>query len=250
MYQPVTEDELNAYADGLLDGGRQLAVEAYLRIHPDAAIDLFHHLRQKEEIRLWLAERGAPPAVATASLAERFGRIIWFRQNWHGMRRSVAAVALILLGWLAHGLVTPSQINPHMSPEAVLADDADQAWHVTQLTQPEHGTEHESGRTPVPGEPDLLPAAVLPKGMRRVASDEIPWDGGKAVVELMATSHGEQLVLLKAATKAADSDLPSIQVQEGVTTVAWRDDGYAYALSGEVPAQELLGLVHLLANRS
>ena len=62
-------------------------------------------------------------------------------------------------------------------------------------------------------------------------------------------SDGERLVLLKAATQAADSDLPSVQVQEGVTTVAWRDDGYAYALSGDVPAQELLGLARLLASR-
>lgn len=239
MYEPVTEDELNAYVDGLLEGERRLAVETYLQDHPDAAVDLLHQLRLKEDIRHWLAEPASPPAAVTASLASRFGRIIWFRQHWLPLQRGAAVAALILLGWLAHGLTSPGPIDHRENPEAVLADDADQAWHVARLTQPELGHE-----------PEPLPAEALPKGMRRVASDEIPWDGGKAVVELVSMSDGERLVLLKAATQAADSDLPSVQVQEGVTTVAWRDDGYAYALSGDVPAQELLGLAHLLASRS
>lgn len=249
MTQPVTEDELNAYIDGHLCAERRIAVEAHLQAHADEAADLMESMRIQSEIRLWLERTDAPPNMVTAALARRFGRIIGFRALLPWLQRTSAVAGLVLVGWMAHAVLVPPNIELEDNPEAVLADDAAQAWRVAQLSQPDLARQGDVPGVAVDPQPEQPPLDVLPEGMRRVGSDEIDWDGGTAVIELMTTSHGERLVLLKAATEAADSDDPSLQVHEGVTTVAWRDDGYAYALTGGISAGELLGLAQHIASR-
>lgn len=250
MTQPVTEDDLNGYIDGHLCPERRIAVEAYLQMHANEAADLMERMRIQNEIRVWLERTKTPPNPVTAALARRFGRIIGYRTLLPWLQRASVVVGLVLVGWIAHAVLMPPKIELEDSPEAVLADDAAQAWRVAQLSQPALARQGDELGVSADRQPEQPPLDVWPEGMRRVGSDKIGWDGGTAVIELMTTSHGEQLVLLKAATEASDSDDPALQVHEGVTTVAWRDDGYAYALTGDVSAGELLGLAHLIASRS
>ncbi len=250
MTQPVTEDELNAYIDGHLGPERQIAIETYLQAHADEAAGLMESLRIQNEIRVWLQRTNTPPSSETAALARRFARIIGYRALLPWLQRASAVAALLLMGWIAHAVLMPLKVEFEDNPEAVLADDAAQAWRVAQLSQPALARQGDKPGVLADRQPEKPPVDVWPEGTRQVGSDEIGWDGGTAVIELVTTLQGERLVLLKAATQASDSDNPFLEVHEGITTVAWRDDGYAYALTGDVPAAELLGLAHLIASRS
>jgi anti-sigma factor RsiW len=134
-------------------------------------------------------------------------------------------------------------------PAGVLADDAAQAWHITQL-------EEAVGSAPAPGDPPQTAAPdatapslalPLPKGLRRVGSDLISWDGGTAAADLLVTPKGDELILLTAETSTLGLEAPEAEQASGVTTVSWRLGRYAYALSGDVPASDLLRLAHSIA---
>ena len=87
MYQPVTEDELNAYADGHLDPERRIAVEAYLQCHAEEAASLMQDLQlelafARHRARMFARERAKRLAAAgiaitlgdeRASLIRRIG---------------------------------------------------------------------------------------------------------------------------------------------------------------------------------
>jgi anti-sigma factor RsiW len=88
---------------------------------------------------------------------------------------------------------------------------------------------------------------TLPGGLRRVGSDLIPWDGGTAAADLLVTPGGDELVLLTAETPTPGLEAPEAERADGVTTVSWRLGRHAYALSGDVPATDLLRLARTMA---
>lgn len=249
MDEHVTDADLHAYIDGQLDLGHRIEVEAHLEAHPEQAAALMGELRRRDELRLFLAEDGPPPAAETAALGRRLGRALGRRALVPRLRGGLAAAGLIGLGWVGHAqLGGPVAIDPAVAthPAAVLADDAAQAWHVAQLELAAAGPPPAALQAaPGSGRP---PAA--PESLRRIGADEIPWDGGTADLQLLVTPQGDELVLLAAETPTSGTEPPAATSVEGVTTVSWWSGGRAYALSGDLPTPRLLALARNLAPTS
>lgn len=245
MTEPITEADLNAYIDGCLTPARRIDVEAYLALHPEVAAELMDSMRQRDEIRMFLAAPGTPPLPATVSLARRLGRALRLHAALPVARSVLVAASLLCLGWFGHATFgVPDRETAHAAdPSDLLADDAVQAFHVTELKA------SLLARPPVASAPDraagaALPLTVpLPPGYRRIAVDDLPWAGGIARFELLAAPGGETMVLLVAETDTYGTDRPELESAGGITTVSWWDGRYAYALSGDVPAAALMAVV-------
>jgi anti-sigma factor RsiW len=252
-HHPVSDTDLQAYIDGQLKPARRIEVEAYLATRPEKAAEVMDGLRLRDELALFLAEENWPLAPETMAMGEQLARALRWRALVPRFRAGLAAACLIglgvSLGWAGHaGLANPAEGNLEVAadPSEVLADDAAQAWHITQL-------EEASVSAPAPGGPPqaaapdaTAPSAGLPKGLRRVDSDLIPWDGGTAAADLLVTAKGDELVLLTAETSTPGLEAPEVEWAAGVTTVSWRLGRYAYALSGDVPASDLLRLANTM----
>src|SRR5919206_1334696 len=128
----ITPADLEAYVDGQLDPARRIVVEGHLERHPEAAARAMEGLRQRDEIRLFLASDPGPPPPATAALARRLGRALRLRELVPPVRGGLLAAGLVALGWFGHAGLGPllgapagSEVATH--PAEGLADDAAQA---------------------------------------------------------------------------------------------------------------------------
>ena len=108
---PISEADLQAYADGRLDESRRAAVEAWLAAHPEEAERVADYRRLSEALR------AAYDAVLAEPMPERLSRAPSVRRRW---RRSVAAAGLVLVG-IAIGAAAGWQLHERR-PSATAAD--------------------------------------------------------------------------------------------------------------------------------
>lgn len=97
---PVTELDLLAYADGLLDAERRDQVESYLRDHPEAAARVRADAQRNAAIRAALA------GVAAEPVPERLAAVVdsrhpsIMRRAWRGAAAAALVLSAGLAGWL------------------------------------------------------------------------------------------------------------------------------------------------------
>lgn len=102
--RPISEDDLQALVDDVLDEDRREAVRRYLDSHPDEARRIATYRHEGEALRSALsgfAESPLPPEMNLETLVE--GR----RRRMAGRRQIAAAAAVLcigsLTGWFGHG---------------------------------------------------------------------------------------------------------------------------------------------------
>lgn len=119
--RPISEDDLHAYIDDVLDEARRDAVRRYLNAHPDAQRRVTAYREQGQALRdalAPLADQPLPAELSLKSLVER-------RRKALAGRRQIAAAAAILCigslsGWFAREAVSPPARGIHaLSREAV-----------------------------------------------------------------------------------------------------------------------------------
>ena len=88
---PITESDLQAYADGRLSGERLVAVETWLASRPDETERIADYRRLSEELR------AAYDPVLEEAVPERLAHVSGSRQRW----KTAAAIAA---GWIALGI--------------------------------------------------------------------------------------------------------------------------------------------------
>src|SRR5215204_5089342 len=86
---PITEGDLQAYADGRLPESRRDAVEAWLATRPDEAERIAAYRRLAQEVR------AAYDSMISEPVPERLARAATPRMAW---RRAAAVVGWIVLG--------------------------------------------------------------------------------------------------------------------------------------------------------
>lgn len=92
----ISEEDLHAYVDGQLDPERRSAVEAFLRVSPDAAARVAEDVAQRHALRAALGPIAAeplPPSLNLSRLAEE--RLTRRRFPWFA---AVAATVALLVG--------------------------------------------------------------------------------------------------------------------------------------------------------
>lgn len=131
----ITEDDLHAYVDGMLDVGRRLAVALYLVSAPADAARVEAFRAQKEAVHALFG------AVVEEPLPLRLKYALRLRRHERLLRRSLAIVAVVgLAGFLllAGGLLA-QRLIPDRTPGAQPARSAQDTAHPVTLPMRRHG---------------------------------------------------------------------------------------------------------------
>src|SRR5205085_2309773 len=107
---PVSEADLQAYADGRLTPERRAMVDAWLATHPEAAERVAAYQRLGQEVRAayeTMLSEPVPPRLAQAA-APRFA---WQR-------------AAAIVGWIALGIAIGAPAGWELRPERTIAQSA------------------------------------------------------------------------------------------------------------------------------
>lgn len=240
--RPITEDDLHAYVDDVLEPERRAEVGSYLADHPDVAKRVAGFADQRELLRAALApiaDEPLPPELNVSRMIE--GRRRRSQPAW------LAIAAMLLLsvggfsGWVAHGSLEASP-----SGLAALAQEATYSYNVyaPDRTRPVEVRASDtaqlvqwiSGRLNQPVKvPDLANSGYRLMGGRLVATQH-----GPAAMFMYDDDHGSRVVVLTRPMSSADQNAPmTAHTDGGATGFAWADNGIGYSLVGEAPAESL-----------
>lgn len=238
----VSENDLNAWADGELPEARRAEVETYLAAHPEDAARLQAYRRND----LALEARYAPVLDEDVPARLVQGRRAGPRRF---ALRAAAAVAWIFLGgiagWYLHALKGGGlqSETPSWARRAAIA-------HVVYSPEVRHPVE-------VPAEQEAHLAAWLSKrlgtplkiprldavGFGLVGGRLLPGDQGPVAQFMYQDGQGQRLTLYVRTNRDQNREISLRFAQEGnVRQFYWIDRSLGYVLSGEVGKEDLLAV--------
>jgi len=236
---PITETDLQAYADGRLEPKRRMAVEAWLAARPEEAERVADYRRLAKELRTIY-----DPVIAEP-LPSQFVRA---RSRW---RRHVLAAGWMLVAFLVGALAgweLQSRSTPVADAGAAMARRAAIA-HVTYSPEVRHpvevGADQEahliawlSKRLGAP-----LRAPQLDEvGYSLVGGRLLPGDTGPVADFMYQTQKGARITLYIRTEVAGNRETAFRYAEEGkVRVFYWVDRKMGYAVSsGDISKDELL----------
>lgn len=241
-HQPITEDDLHAYVDRVLEPERQAEVAAYLADHPDVAKRVAAFTDQRDLLRAALAPIADEPLPTKLNLSH----IVEDRRRRTAPAWLAIAATLLLCiggigGWTVRGSL---QVAP--GGLVALAQEAAYSYKVyapdrvrpvevrasdsAQLVQWVSNRLHEPIKVP-----DLTTSGYRLMGGRLVATSH-----GPAAMFMYDDDHGDRIVVLTRTMNAADKDAPMTAHSKGdIGGFTWADDGIGYSLVGQLPAESL-----------
>ncbi len=247
--RPITEDDLHAYVDKVLEPERQAEVASYLTAHPDVAQRVAAFSDQRELLRTALApiaEEPLPPELNLSRIIESRRQRPRVPAWW-----AVAAMLLVCLsgagGWILRGEVPGA---PTLSGLTALAQEATASYNVyapdrirpvelrasdsAQLVQWASNRLHQPVKVP-----DLAGTGFRLMGGRVVATSH-----GPAAMFMYDNDHGERLVVLTR-PMSADQGAPMTPHASGdVAGFSWADNGMGYSLVSQAPTDSLRPLAN------
>ena len=249
---PISNDDLQAYADGQLDGERRDAVEHALARDATVGLRIAAIRAQNAELRHafdpWLAERVPPRLIAAAEGPTRRGVLA---RGWPVLAAAATLVMGMAIGWFGRDLVLQRAGTPTtFARQAVMTHAlyaADQRRPVEVWANEEAGlarwlTRRMGTQAHIP---DLGPLGYTLVGGRLVAGNEKPT--GLVMYE---NAEKQRITLQWRITrdKADASGETAFRYlhEDGVGVFHWVDDDCAYALSGPFERPQLLGIARVV----
>lgn len=245
--KPVTEDDLHAYIDGVLDDTRRAEVSAYLKKYPEIASRFASYSVQRGMLHSTLDPVAEEPVPTRLNLTHM---IAPRRQNRVSYWRAAAAAAMLLFaggsgGWYMHYIVS----LPREGVTA-LASEASQSF-ATYASDPVRPVELRAdnmlqlvdwatdrmGRKPVL--PDLSKSGYRLMGGRVISTPH-----GAGLMLMYDNDRGTRLVMLTRPMIVDQNKTMTPHSEGKVDGWAWASDGMGYSLVGSLPSHEL----HPLAN--
>jgi len=240
--RPITEDDLHAYVDRVLEPERQAEVADYLGEHPDVAKRVAGFAGQRDLLRSALApiaEEPLPPELNLSRIMENRAR----RPSL--IRWAMAAMLLLSIGGLG-GWVMRGALQTSPGGLVALAQEAAVSYSVyapdrvrpvevrasdsTQLVQWVSDRLHRPVKLP-----DLTTSGYRLMGGRLVATSH-----GPAAMFMYDDDRGSRVVVLTRPMSSADHNAPMTPRSEGdVRGFAWADDGVGYSLVGQAAPESL-----------
>lgn len=243
---PFTDDDLHAHADGRLTADRRQELERHLAVDPQAAERAAFYRDLNDALH-----RLYDPLLAEPLPRELMAVVEAKRQRRHliGQLARVAAVAVVLFvggvgGWLARGLL-PDRVEsaqpdlPRLAAGAhlVFAAEvrhpvevgADQEAHLLAWLSKRLGSEVKAPTLTAYGY-NLMGGRLLPAG------------DGVAGQFMYENDAGTRLSLFLAAGGSSNDTAFRFVEEDGVSVFYWRDEGLGYALSAELPREQLLAI--------
>jgi anti-sigma factor RsiW len=243
----LSDTELHAYVDDRLPEGRRREVESFLAEHPE---ELAKVKAYQEQIKL--LHTCFDPLLAEP--------IHEYRRMLIGSRRSrakafAAALAWIIvgasLGWLLRGQVMVKSAREIDFPrQAALAHAVytPEVRHPVEVTaeQEEHLVRWLSKRL---GNPLQVPHLV-DLGYELVGGRLLPGDQGPVAQFMYQEGSGKRLTLYIKTDPSSERETAFRYYQQGkVAVFYWLDRRLSYALSGELPKEELLKVANTIYQR-
>lgn len=244
------EAELHAFVDGHLDAAGRAAVQARLDADPDAAAQVRAWIGQREALRALhqdILREPVPPSLAAAAyqLHARNSRLgQWVR--WGGMAASIALA--FAGGWAGHARWTGDAALMARAPARAFAREAVIAHAVytpevrhpveVDAKQQDHLVQWLSKRLNRPLKVPNLGA----QGYLLVGGRLLPGAGGARAQFMYQNAAGQRLTLYVGAIdeKQAARETSFRFLEDGpVHGFYWVDEGFGYALSGELPRPAL-----------
>ena len=274
MNAPVTEAELQAWADGRLAPARRGAVDAYLALHPAEADRLQAYRAQTVALRTRynpLLEQPLPAALARRPAAAQAARALHTWQAWlrsparlllragrgaanDSLRPAVKAAALLVLllgagagGWLLRD-AQPARDGASLA-EAGLARRAAvaHAVYTPEVRHPvEVGAEQQAHLVAWLSKrlgTQLRPPRLESLGYALEGGRLLPGQSGPVAQFMYRDGSGARLTLYVSTEQGQNQDTGFRYAREGQLSVFyWIDGKFGYALSGALP-QAALGQI-------
>lgn len=242
----IDDSELHAYVDGVLPNDRREAVEAAIAAEATLAEKVAHYAAQNEQIRDLFGQVAAEPVPER--LKPR--RIARRRQRRRWLVPAAASVAWLAVGlaggWLAHGrLEAPGTVDPTRQ----VAEQAVSAYRVYKVEvlhpvevfaeQEQHLVTWLSKRLGYQIRmPDFTPA-----GFRLVGGRLLPAAAGTPAAQFMFEDRsGRRLTLYVAPNNTDEETAFRFAEVHGVSAFVWLDGRMGFAMTGEMPRDQLLTL--------
>jgi anti-sigma factor RsiW len=247
---PVTEGDLQAYADGRLPEGRRPAVEAWLASRPDEAERIAAYRRLANEVRT------AYDSMIVEPVPERLARVAARRVP---IRRIAAVVA-----WIALGIAIGAPLGWQVRPERPVAQTTPDTSLIARRAAVAHATYSPEVRHPVEvGSEDeqhlvtwlskrLGVKVKAPKldeaGMGLVGGRLLPGENGPVALFMYQNQNGRRLTLYVRTEASKNRETAFRYARENnVGVFYWIDREVGYALaSADLSKDELLKLANLV----
>jgi len=247
---PITEGDLQAYADGRLPESRRAAVEAWLAARPDEAERIAAYRRLASEVR------AAYEGMISEPVPERLARAAAPRMPL----RRIAAVA----GWVVLGVVIGAPLGWQVRPERIVAQPAPDSMLIARRAAVAHATYSPEVRHPVEvGAEDeqhlvtwlskrLGVKVKAPKldeaGMGLVGGRLLPGESGPVAQFMYQSQNGRRLTLYVRTEASRNRETAFRYSRENnVGVFYWIDREVGYALaSADLSKDELLKLANLV----
>lgn len=243
---PIGENDLQAWVDGRLKGGRLEDVEAWLGRNKAEAARFEAYREQRNSLRSWFATKANEPVPlrlrTSVLLAQQ--RSVW--------RRRVGAVAAAVLltmaggagGWIMND-ATRGSTQTAAAPADFLVSDAVQA-HLTFVSEIRHPVEVPAAQeahlvgwlSKRLGRPLRVPD-LQPLGFRLMGGRLLPGETVPAAQFMYDDDHGTRLTLYMRAERADGTGFEVVE-KSGVTGFRWYDAGFGYAVLAETDRVRLL----------
>lgn len=254
---PLGEDDLQAYADGRLEGERLRAVEAWLAGNPAAVADIESWRHQIAALQARLAGKAAEPIPARLRIAAI--RDQQKRRQQAFVRRIAAAVLWVALGlgagWAGRGLIEPvggtaslamiRPADPALIPARQLVEAAADA-HRAFVVEVAHPVEVKADQeqhlvkwlTKRVGKP--LTAPDLSRfGYGLMGGRLLPAEGEAAAQLMYENPAGDRLTLYLRADGSGETAF-RFMAGDGLSAFYWVDRGLGFALTATLERERLL----------
>jgi anti-sigma factor RsiW len=247
---PIMEDELQRYVDGVLPEDRRAGIAAWLAANPEESA----RVRQLQALNALLHSHF--DTALTEPVPERLTREL--ARGPARMRLAIAAsiVALgvgALAGWAAHawtdrntGSVAAARGKPPglasaWPRQAILAHVAfaPEVRHPVEVAASDeaHLIAWLSKRLGTP----LRPASLTAQGYDLMGGRLLPGDSAPTAQFMYQNANGKRLTLMVARKPDSSADTAfKFMDERGVAMFYWIDGPFGYALSGELPRNELM----------
>jgi anti-sigma factor RsiW len=247
---PVTEADLQAYADARLPEERRAAVEAWLAARPEEAERVAAYRRLAQEVR------GAYETMLSEPVPARLAQAASRRRPW---RRAAAAAA-----WLALGIAIGAPAGWQLRPERAVTQAAPDNMLIARRAAIAHATYSPEVRHPVEVGADdeqhlvawlskrLGVKVRAPKldeaGMSLVGGRLLPGDNGPVAQFMYQSQNGRRLTLYVRTEASRNRETAFRYARENnVGVFYWIDREIGYALaSADLSKDELLRLANLV----
>ncbi len=243
-----TDADLNAYVDGEMSERERAEMEVWLATHAEAAARVEAYRKQKEELHKLFDPIIDEPVPAV--LSELIFQSRAAAPTSIGMRIVITLLLLITGaagGWGLHGLQNSPQRTglPNFVERAVGAHlvYASEVRHPVEVTADQEGhlVAWLSKRLGSPIQaPRLLSAGYQLIGGRLLEESSRP-----AAQFMYEDDRGRRLTVYVRAHAGGTTAFKFIG-KDNVSAFYWMDAPFAYALTGDIPRQELLKVAHVV----